>query len=94
MVSDPFDDFAREMGRRTQQEIVNDALHRVGQKPNLSEQDKRDRALLSAMKDYPLKPGQMLLLGPKSVALLSTPGAYAGTLPDKYILDRSDWAVV
>lgn len=60
----------------------------------LTEQDKRDRAVLSVMKDYPLKPGQMLLLGPKSVAAL-TDGAYdPGRMTDKLVLDRSDWAVV
>lgn len=59
-----------------------------------TEQEKRDRAVISVMKDYPLKPGQMLLLGPQSVRLLSTPGAFAGRLPDKLVLDRNEWAVL
>lgn len=56
----------------------------------LTEQDKRDRAVLSVMKDYPLQPGQMLLLGPKSVAMLSGQVEFNGSLPDKLVLDRSD----
>lgn len=60
----------------------------------MTEQDKRDRAVLSVMKDWPLKPGQMLFLGPKSVAAL-TDGAYdPGRMTDKMVLDKSDWAVV
>lgn len=59
-----------------------------------TEQEKRDRAVISVMKDYPLKPGQMLLLGPQSVKLLSTPGAFAGKLPDKLVLDRDQWNVL
>lgn len=63
-------------------------------KYKLTEQDKHDRAVLSVMKDYPLKPGQMLFLGPKSVAAL-TDGAYdPGRMTDKMVLDKSDWAVV
>lgn len=64
------------------------------QNRNYTEQEKRDRAVISVMKDYPLKPGQMLLLGPKSVKLLSTPGAFAGKLPDKLVLDRDQWNVL
>lgn len=44
------------------------------------------------MADYPLQPGQMLLLGPESVRLLSTPGAFAGLLPDKMIIEKSVWS--
>lgn len=65
---------------------------KFGGKKQLTEQDKRDRAVLSVMKDYPLQPGQMLLLGPESVRLLSTPGAFAGSLPDKLILERDEWS--
>lgn len=83
---DPFDDFQREMFRRT----VRAAAERVT-RPGLSEQDQRDRALISAMRDYPLKSGQMLLLGPQSVRILSTPGAFAGVLPDKLVLERDQW---
>lgn len=57
----------------------------------LTEQEKRDRAVLSVMKDYPLERGQMLFLGPESVRLLSTPGAFAGSLPDKLIIEKSEW---
>lgn len=57
----------------------------------LTEQDKRDRAVLSVMKDYPLQPGQMLLLGPKSVAMLSGQLEFDGNLPDKLILERDQW---
>lgn len=60
--------------------------------PELTEQDKRDRAVLSVMKDYPLQPGQMLLLGPKSVAMLSGQAEFNGSLPDKLILERADWS--
>lgn len=51
-----------------------------------------ERAVLSVMKDYPLKRGQMLLLGPRSVHILSTPNAFAGRLPDKFIYERSEWS--
>jgi len=54
---------------------------------------KATKAVLSVMKDMPLKKGQMLLLGPKSVAILSTPGAFQGKLPDKFVFERSEWAL-
>jgi hypothetical protein len=57
----------------------------------LTEQQKADRAVISVMKDMPLKRGQMLLLGPESVRILSTPGAFAGKLPDKFVLERDEW---
>lgn len=60
--------------------------------PELTEQQKCDRAVLSVMKDMPLKPGQMLLLGPKSVAMLSGQVEFNGSLPDKLILERADWS--
>ncbi len=53
-----------------------------------------ERAVLSVMHDWPLKPGQMLVLGPASVKILSTRGAYDGALPDVLVLDRSAWSVV
>lgn len=117
-MSDPFDDFAAEMARRTAKvrqqdqaqraeanreqayqarygaksklDIVNDALHRAGN-PGLNEQQLRDRAVVSAMASIPLKKGQMLLLGPKSVAMLTGTMAYEGSLPDKLILERGQW---
>ncbi len=62
-----------------------------------------EKAVLSLMRDYPLKPGQALYLGPLSVAYLK--GDYVkapwllphvappaeGRLPDKLVLERSDW---
>lgn len=65
-----------------------------GNRP-LTEQEKADRAILSVMKDWPLEPGQMLLLGPKScAALLNTMTYHPSQLTDKYILDKSEWGVV
>lgn len=61
----------------------------------LTEQEKKDRAILSVMKDWPLKPGQMLLLGPKSVAALTNRDLNAfdpAAMTDKYVLDKSEWA--
>lgn len=92
MPRDPFDDFAAEMNRRTTEQLVQDAAERIVKaKSGLTEQQMRDRAVLSAMKDMPLARGQMLLLGPKSVAMLSGAVPYGGSLPDKLILDRSEW---
>lgn len=95
-MADPFDDFQREMLRRTMRAARDNAdnlayASAINSKPGLSEQDQRDRALISAMHSYPLKRGQMLLLGPQSVRILSTPGAFAGVLPDKLVLERSEW---
>lgn len=39
----------------------------------------------------PLEPGQMLLLGPKSVAILSTEGAFKGVLSDCYYFNKLEW---
>jgi len=56
-------------------------------------QEKADRALISVMRDWPLKPGQMLFLGPKSVAALTSDEGYdPRKLVDKYVLDREEWA--
>ena len=65
----------------------------MAQKRKLTEKELADRALLSVLKDWPLEPGQMLLMGPKSVKALTTRGGYDGKLPDTYTLDRSEWAV-
>lgn len=53
---------------------------------------KADKAVLYTMAEWPLEPGQMLLLGPKSVKSLSS-GAYKGprTLTDLMVLERKDW---
>lgn len=67
------------------------------------EQAEREKAVLIAMRDYPLEPGQMLLLGPLSVAYLG--GDYEKApwlmphvkapngkrLPDKFVLERAEW---
>lgn len=51
-----------------------------------------DRALLSAMADYPLKPGQMLLLGPKAVAVLTGVEQFKGRFVDKHVYEASEWS--
>jgi hypothetical protein len=51
-----------------------------------------DRAVISVLKDWPLKPGQMLLFGPRTVKILSTRGAFKGVLPDMALLERSEWS--
>lgn len=69
-------------------------------KPKISDAEK---AVLTAMHDYPLEPGQMLLLGPLSVAYLSgdhfkapwllpsykPPGGKM--LPDLLKIEKSEW---
>jgi|HubBroStandDraft_3_1064219.scaffolds.fasta_scaffold05794_10 hypothetical protein len=50
-----------------------------------------DKAVLSVLADWPLEPGQMLLFGPKTVKILSTRGAFNGSLPDMLLLERSEW---
>ena len=72
------------------EDIVNEGLHRAGQrrKTQLSNEDK---AVLSVMSDYPLKPGQMLLFGPISVKILAGGIEFKGKLPDKYVLEKSEW---
>lgn len=59
-----------------------------------TEAEKRDRALISVMKDWNLKPGQMLFLGPRSVAAITSGDYHPRQLTDRYILDRHEWAVV
>lgn len=60
-----------------------------------TEKEKAERALISVMKDWPLQPGQMLFLGPKSVAALMDERGYnPRQLTDKYIIDKSEWGVV
>jgi len=79
-VSDEFDRFKKAMAERTR-EAQAGAI-----RPPLA-----DEAFVHAMARVPLKPGQMLLLGPRSVAILSQPGTGKVRLPDMYILDRSEW---
>jgi len=50
-----------------------------------------DKAVHEVMSSMPLEPGQMLLLGPKSVAILSTEGAFKGNLPDMMVFSREEW---
>ena len=47
-------------------------------------------ALIATMRDMPLRPGQMLLLGPKSVEILTT-GKFQGVLPDRFVFEREEW---
>lgn len=68
--------------------------------------DPKLRALIQQMAQYPLRPGQMLLLGPRSVAYLTgdyvrAPWALDQTLapggrllPDKHVLDEIEWKSV
>lgn len=51
----------------------------------------KDRAVIETMRDLKLKPGQMLLLGPRSVAMLSGDEEYNGVLPDRYIFEPEEW---
>lgn len=54
-----------------------------------------DRALIEMMRDgelFPLKPGQMLLLGPRSIAILVGRVEFkGGKLPDKHVYKESEW---
>lgn len=50
-----------------------------------------DKLIVRMMHDYPLEPGQMLLLGPRSVAVLTGDGEFKGRLPDKYIYSKEEW---
>jgi hypothetical protein len=42
------------------------------------------------MADWPLQPGQMLLIGPAGVAMLKS-GDYRPPLPQTWILERDEW---
>jgi hypothetical protein len=50
-----------------------------------------DKAVYEIMQDIPLKSGEMLLLGPLSVKMLSTEGAFKGKLPDKFVFQAEEW---
>lgn len=51
-----------------------------------------ERALISVMADWPLEPGQMLLIGPRSVRVLTSRGAYdPSKLIDTLVLEREEW---
>lgn len=56
-----------------------------------SDQLARDRAVISAMQDMKLRPGQMLLLGPVSVAMLSGEREFRPPLPDKFTFEKEEW---
>ena len=62
-------------------------------KSAFTEQQKAERALISVLKDWPLEPGQMLLVGPKSAKILMTPNAFAGSLPDTLVIEKVEWSV-
>lgn len=65
-----------------------------------------ERPVIEAMADYDLRPGQMLLLGPLSCAyirgdwrrapwlLKDEPAPGGKLLPDKIVMERSEWAPV
>jgi len=65
--------------------------------------DHPDAPVILRMAEYPLQPGQMLLLGPLSCAYLRgdwrkapwvIPGEKAPggkLLPDKFVIDKEDW---
>lgn len=59
-------------------------------KRNPARAEADDLAVIAHMRDMPLKEGQMLLLGPKSVEILRT-GKFAGVLPDRFVFDRENW---
>lgn len=49
-------------------------------------------AVVTAMRDMRVRPGDMLLLGPKSVRLLQgLDGGFQGKLPDKYTFTKEQW---
>lgn len=50
-----------------------------------------EAAVHEVMSSIPLKPGDMLLFGPKSVKILSTEGMFEGVLPDKHVIPKSEW---
>lgn len=53
-------------------------------------QEADDLAVIGVMHDMPLKPGQMLLLGPVSVRMLKE-GTFRGVLPDKFTFEEAEW---
>lgn len=59
-------------------------------KRNPTAREADDLAVIAHMRDMPLKAGQMLVLGPKSVEILRT-GKFAGVLPDRFIYEREAW---
>lgn len=52
----------------------------------------QERQLYEAMSGFPLKPGQALWLGPKSVRILAGVDQHqGGKLPDREVLEESTW---
>lgn len=52
----------------------------------------QERAVCEAMAGVVLKPGQALWLGPRSVAILAGEEQHkGGPLPDKQIVEKSEW---
>ncbi len=60
----------------------------MAKKPTSREAD--ELAVIAHMRDMPLKPGQMMILGPKSVEILRS-GKFAGVLPDRFVYDKDQW---
>jgi hypothetical protein len=50
-----------------------------------------EKAIYVSMREFPLEPGQALWFGPRSVKILAEPGAFRGKLPDKLVLEESEW---
>lgn len=59
-------------------------------KPPPAQMTKDDKVVVTAMSEYPLKPGQMLLIGPEMVNIL-----LGRALPDKpqgkLVYDKKEW---
>lgn len=87
---DEFTRFQLEMAKRSAEAATRQADDKRRDARG-NEQERRDVAVISAMRDMPLKRGQMLLLGPKSVAVLSGMAVYEGKFPDKHMLERDEW---
>lgn len=56
-----------------------------------SPEQKAELALVRMMADVPLKHGQMLLLGPRAVAMMTGAVAFKPPIPDKFVLQREEW---
>ncbi len=86
MARDEFESFQAEMARRAYEAQVE-----IQAEPRAAPDDDMLMTMMSKIK---LQRGQMLIVGPKSVAILLTPGSSRIKLPDTYILDKPEWSVV
>lgn len=50
-----------------------------------------DKAVVTSMAEFPLKKGQMLLLGPQSIAVLTGKQMFTGKLVDKVVIEKPEW---